>query len=387
MGGLVPIPKSWSAEKGHSGFDGLPVYDSLQNPARPAAPLIPLPTGWMDLGSNGAPRARIQAPRAIRMHVARDYITRSKRSGALFSKEQIDAGSRFVTHVYAPAHTAFPEEVRIGKRSSAGNGLVRVTAMPLMQPPIPRMNPSPMPATVLVELLSDAVILDELGAPLRGLSPAAMAQALNVAPDAISIERSASICGARIVCGWRRAWGMPSAAVTAVSAGSVVRLEFHDPADAQALRQRAAAGPMFIGEHVHEGFGQVALDPAWMSASVFRVTPIVTSPKTGERHCWPGAEHLVPERLEAVLETADRAAERLRGSIQPSQLGALYERARFAERPAVVTEFLTAMADRPRDRGWKGIARELRPILEHHDDKAETLLFVEALKQIVGGEA
>jgi len=400
--GVVPVPRSWHVQKGQDPFGGADVFDSVVTDLG-AQGLQTVAPGFMALNKQGLPLRREDGRRTIQMHLARDYVTRSKLSGALFSHEVQNAGTKLVTWVYAPSDTSFPEYVAIGKRSSAGLGRMKVEASPAQDGPtwvretlVPRpgsevpsssslasnvRSVAAAPRAVFVQLLSDSVVLDGRASPLRGLSPRDWATALGIPHGQLHLETSRSVCADATLFGWMRSWGLGRAPITAIAAGSVGQLVFREPGAASDYLKKASKQPTFIGERNHEGFGLVAVAPPWLGRQTFAISEDRgnAGARLEEARPWPGLEKISterPEALTALYRQARAAAEGL-AQVNSSQLGALQQFARDAHDSADVAAFVSRLAGRDNDRGWSRIAARLDDFLRSEPEMPEVLFYLE----------
>ena len=257
-----------------------------------------------------------RAVRQTRMHVARDYRTGSKRTGALYARESLAPGTRFVAWARVPpaafAGSARPApleagvdtetrverlELLIGKRLSAGNGRACVGVERLHEPIGPQLFTASNPdgqadsCSVFVQLISPAVVYDPDGYPRRTLNGEWWASEFS-GEDAgeikILLQASRTAPGRR--GGWMGAWRHARAAVTTIDAGSVWHLCCRTPENAASLRTRLRERGR-IGERTHEGFGWIVVDPPWLGKEganeLDLVKPEPPEPE-GEATPWPG---------------------------------------------------------------------------------------------------
>ena len=289
----VPAPRSFVTTKRAHGKVS-PVHDTF----RPQAPTTKdgEPLQWRSLAGgtirwNGSQAVVAEpAKRATRMHVARDYRTGSKQTGALYARESLAPGTRFVAWAHVPP-AAFPGvtrpgdddsaatnkasggrfELLIGKRLSAGNGRATVHVEDAEGPEsFARADDAKADSCdVFVQLLSPAVVYDPDGYPRRTVNRdwwasefgGEGADEIVLRTDAESDRASRTAPGRR--GGWMGTWRHARAAVTTIDSGSVWRLRCSTQTDAERLRQRLRARGR-IGERAHEGFGWIAVDPPWL---------------------------------------------------------------------------------------------------------------------------
>ena len=307
----VPAPRSFVTTKRAHGRE-LPVHDTFK-PQWPKTKdgdslqwrsLAGMAIDWSDSKIVVAE----SAARETRMHVARDYRTGSKRAGALYARESLAPGTKFVAWTCLPK-AAFQSPVRsakgesgvgaekciesfellIGKRLSAGNGRATVDVEcatgpqffdasaeegrgDTMAPPGNADDARSFTAstpdgggdshTVFVQLVSPAVIRDRYGYPRRTLDRDWWKSEFGgEGADAIEIRKSLTAPGRR--GGWMAAWRHARAAVTTIEAGSVWRLCCETTERAESLRKELRERGR-IGERAHEGFGWIVVDPPWL---------------------------------------------------------------------------------------------------------------------------
>lgn len=416
----IPIPRTYTRLKTEAGFgsehgihdvsSGVPLEAVDPHTGKPLQ-WHPLGDGWMcylGAADGGAPQL---APcdqaglRESRMHVARNYTTGSKRSGALFSREAItptDARGkprRFVAYAKLPGGIDWQSTpaLYIGKRTSAGYGRVTLKATEVEQPwPQSWLSKPGSTGTshVIVQLLSDALIRDSSGAYLRSI-PAGTSPAMGTAAEPTRIDWSAMLgakelpqpksvecrLSTRPVQQWMSTWGHPRSAATAIAAGSVWRLNFATSPEADTFR-KAAEMKRFsgIGERTHEGFGWFAVDPPWLGRTVIAKDSGTSSVAwhTAKARPWPGCESVDRSDLRTVLATAAQmpVSRELRGPLQ--ELATRLREARTPEDCRRVREYCESMASRgenvrdseeqfPKHRGkgknayaWTGLRRAQR---------------------------
>lgn len=425
----VPVPLSFAREKEEAGFGSSHgVHDNLSgcrppetHKADPKQPLQwrPLGEGWMYVEPADPQPPRLQPSKThehkeMRMHVARDYVTGSKRTGALFAREALvptSADRGYVAYVGLPAAVVvqWPADLFVGKRTSAGNGRTHLSALRVTgtQRPWPDVwfssqvaltlshatggDPVDRDTDVLVQLLSAAIVRDGKGLPLRTLGLKDWAQLLwpppAQAPDGWAssigfLQRTAP----QAVPSWMTPWKHGRAAVTCIAAGSVWRLRCKDKSTAAAVRARLAnVACEGLGERNHEGFGWFAVDPPWLGHwCIAEGTPAGgEKPPTSSRRAWPGCEN-VP--FDAVAEIVRNVREITLRPEARSPLQELASRARGATAEYIrdtLLPFCNRMAERPRESNrWKYLktGATARQILDHHAAAPDLFRFaIEAL--------
>jgi CRISPR/Cas system CSM-associated protein Csm3 (group 7 of RAMP superfamily) len=386
---LVRAPLSFIREKDEEGFNSPHgIHDILAAHAPPERDETgqklqwrPLGEGWMSVepaGADAPPHlAAAGVERELRMHVARDYRTGSKRQGALFAREAIcpaddtAAQPAFVAYARLPGDVVWPDEILLGRRTSAGNGLAAIRAERVEAPwPKPwtadgaaraaRRQPDDV---VLVQLLSPALLRDRGGHWLRTVDRASWASILGgTAEQILGVDEqmpangSLARTGSFHVPGWMSTWRHGRAPVTCLTAGSAWRLRFDSNAAAAKARgtllRLAEDG---FGERRHEGYGWLAVDPLWLGwpAAVGQAVAARDSRPPQAARPWPGCESISRDWLVQIArDLPERLADDVRGPLQ-----ALALRARGAASPAdcqAVLGYCAKMAEeRPRPSQWR----------------------------------
>ena len=317
----VPAPRSFVTTKRALG-DVRPVHDTFAGrfPTANDGSLVQWRSiaGDSIVGGSKPTLAEDKGLRETRMHVARDYRTRGKRSGALYAKENLTAGTKFVCWARVPKD-AFDGQrpskftVLIGRRVSAGNGRATVEVTEVRGPQFYTPEETPddhtgAPSTtseptaehhhedcvVVVQLVSPAIVRDADGYPVRTLSLDWWEKTFAVPVCARSDDKGTpevrTAPGRR--GGWMTTWGHARAAVTTIDAGSVWRLRCGSLSEAQCLRDKLRKRA-YVGERSHEGFGWIAVDPPWLVSAASESSLPAESPAVpkalGESAPWPGA--------------------------------------------------------------------------------------------------
>ena len=322
-------------------------------------------TPWLRV-VNGKPVEGARVPLDSSMHVGLHYGRQSARTGALFSRREIPAGTRFEAWVHDPLGTLrqIPDFLFLGKRRSAGNGSAQLKAEPA---PIPWTAPptlQPGQTEVAIQLMADALVPDPAtGSWLRGLDSAFWQRTLN-----LDVTVIASASANRPVLGWSTRWDLPRSQALAIAAGSVYRVKAIDAVLlSAALARLAAAG---IGIRRHEGFGLVAVDPPWLQ---YPVNGVIGSPPdpaiTAKPQPWPGLESQPRAKILEIAHQAGIAARDLirrrsdRKDLTP-QLAALSAYAGRVQDPAEVLAFARSFVARANPRSWDVLIPILEPLLE-----------------------
>lgn len=408
--GAVPIPNSFAVAKGDETFGPSAahgVHDSLcghKPPDRESDGISPIQwrgtSGWMSIDNRGTIQGKVEPTRETRMHVARNYATRSKRAGALYARDALSPltrdgkGVELVAFARLPAGVQFPAEILLGKRVSAGSGKATLRADPLD----PRASPSSWPrraanpgdSNVFVQLVSPALVRGKDGHPLRSLAPDEWVDIANGATglhepllhkgdiEPNGENRSLAMTAARRVGGWMKPWLHGRQAAMAIEAGSVWRLRCRNATVATTLRSRLLAlEDGGIGENRHEGFGRILVDPAWLGnqcGGTLASNPSPPPPKAGDGpRPWPGCETLAVAELEALAAEAQRlwVSSELRGPLQELARRLREDHADLAQiwdfvkdRTNRTEKSSRGRQDLPRDRRlnqWEGLAKEPNP--------------------------
>ena len=186
------------------------------------------------------------------------YERQANRTGALFSRRKIKAGTQFSGYLQSDVaaedwNSVFDGECFLGKRRSAGNG--RATCNLAVGPPPPWWGQAGGGEAV-VQLMSDAVVRGPDGGYLRGLDTAAWSGLLGVPVNVKSAYSSF-----RPLKGWSASWGATREAAIAIDAGSCWLLTSSDACFGGTLAQAQHVG---IGIRRIEGFGWIAVNPPWL---------------------------------------------------------------------------------------------------------------------------
>ncbi len=309
----IPAPRSFVTTKRPLG-DTRPVHDTLAGKFPTAADGSALQwrstAGDAILGSGTqATLASETGLRETRMHVARDYRTGSKRSGALYARESLVPDTTFVAWARVPESALEQQDLTLllGKRISAGNG--RATVRVEEDGAGPGFSSAATSSTstalseceVIVQLVSPALVYDSAtGYSLRTLDIAWWSHEFDgIEPGGDQDSAIRTAPGRR--GGWMTNWRHARAAVTTIAAGSVWRLRCRSPEAAESLRKQLY-DRKHIGERSHEGFGWIAVDPPWFggSASTTLDAESPAIPKAcGEHMPWPGIS-VTPEALAGI---------------------------------------------------------------------------------------
>ena len=338
--------------------------------------------------------------RATRMHVARDYRTGSKRTGALYARENLVPGTTFVAWARVPK-CAFKHEEQIelflGKRVSAGNGRAKVGVEEATNGPeflVADSSPGAdgrsdtTPAgdaekcSVFVQLVAPAVVYDQNGYPRRTLDAKWWQDEVEAdADDArrIIIENATVRSAPGRRGGWMGNWQHSRAAVTTIDAGSVWRLCCSTEEGAKCLRELLRRRGQ-IGERAHEGFGWIVVDPPWLGRPARKTLAAADQAPPegkGQATSWPGvttdtttlADIARSLATETVSEEAGRAFQEVAARVRlvPSD-------------PNEASDYFVRLKEFCRDRAeknskWNEVKEFMTAHEEWWEDDHEQLLF------------
>jgi hypothetical protein len=386
----APVPRSFVIKKDSpdpSEFRG-PVHDRLCGDYTKTDAIRPqlrgLKATWMSVVDTQWRPLKVRRTRA--MHVAREYRTRSKRAGALFSRDALapeSSGQRgFVAYAKVPGDVDWPKEFFIGKRSTVG-GRASLHAQKKAHPWPSAWSGGQENDSILIELLSPVVMRGEDGYFVRSLDASAWARIAELpAEDIREIEAHSAT---ESISGWMSTWNHGRARATSVAAGSVYKLICKDRQTARSWRARlqglAIGG---IGERNHEGFGWIAVDPPWLG--VLKAGPDNPSeqeqnPSARGARPWPGTRE---SDLPALEEIADAISTIPKRDLPYSVCQPLQELFRIARNDTTsrALEFLQDRRTREQPGRWKPFKEESRllQMLERAAAAREVFLFaLEAL--------
>jgi len=292
-----------------------------------------------------------------RMHVARDYDSGSKQRGALYSRAELAAGSKFAAWVHVdPSAFEGVETLLLGRRTSVGGGAMLAVTETGKEPQWPDLPDEAVKElkTVTVQLLSAALVRNGRGYPMLGLDKAYWT---TLCGQACSVELARQTQTRR--GGWMAQWGHQRTPSLMINSGSVWQLHFEDAASAIAARATLKA-LRFIGTGAHEGFGLLAVDPPWAmqrSLKAWKLPPVSREP--------------LNETGKAAIATAARALpvtkndEAARKPLQ--QLAVWMRNVNDAQGVREVVARCAALSSRDREYAWKMLAAG-QPIRRFLDD-------------------
>ncbi len=396
---VTPSPLCWFVPKGEGAAGLVNVFEHRQPPG---VKMKPLAARYVTYDAVSQVVDLVAVNRIVRMHVARNYRTRSKRESALFSKEVMAPGTRLVTYALIPARLEIPETVYIGKRISAGNGKARVEVSDgsLEELMFQAGGDSSSSLVLWVQLMTDAILVTERGHERKGLAPDDWAALVGLDPAMLDVS-SQSQCRTRHVFSWNSVWRLPRSPRLAVVAGSVARLVFRESKEARGALVAARGERLrWVGDACHEGFGLMALDPPWLTSSHTTLADQEQDDAALEgSQPWPGLD-ASPARAVELLELANSRGRAVRPEFQNTddpnwkKLRVVGQQIRDAESLGSVTLASSAVEDASapsvaRDREsvkrWMQVLRGVEADLRSCGAKDQALFYLEALEVTLRG--
>lgn len=335
------------------------------------------------------------------MHVALEYLTGSKRVGALFTKESLLPRQKFRAWALLPkdAFDGTPATIHLGKRTSAGNGRATcsVTAVP---EPGHWHGQGPRGRDVFVELLAPAIVRGAHGHSRRTIDiddwrkivEGAIQQTRGgyVKPVIEDLgshpqEKSARATASGRHGSWMSTWGHPRAPTTTIQAGSAWRLRCTTETGAEQLHT-ILAGVGQIGERRHEGFGWIAVDPEWLGhppkPSEWEDDPALPPIGLPPPRPWPDTDPADRQEIEQIAEEVlnIRLKDSAKGPLQQIRQ-MIRDGASFASVSQLIERQAT---ERKLDR-WQEIQDQVLPVLHDHPHPDLMLFALEAFLARVRG--
>jgi len=329
--GAIMAPRSFIQPKQTGGSETLQVHDLLCGEVEQAEPQAATQIKWQGLGQTWLQQDCQQTctlPRETTLHVARDYQTRSKRAGALFSREWLAASEqaplKLVAFARLPVVTSDKEldhkafEIYLGRRSSAGHGRASVAFEALASAPYTSLVPEG--TELYIQLLTPLLYRGKYGYFQGALDQAAWQEIL----QQVSLVSCQSFSASETATGWMRQWGHNTTPRKAVAAGTVWHLRFADPQTAtQAYDCLSRLHDTGLGEQTHLGYGAFVVNPPWLAKHALKAEDLtrqalVPQPQSEQKpQPWPGLEELSRERLEALISALPETVPgSLRGPLQ-----------------------------------------------------------------------
>lgn len=312
------------------------------------------------------------AERSVEMHVARNYSTGGKVTGALFSRQNLNPAApsgnsgnvTFRSWVALPPDVTLEEHATIfvGKRVSAnGRADVRLTRIDIAPGDVvvAGLALSTSQAVVL-QLLSPALVRDPATGHSRRTLDLAWWQEWSarvhaeVHPDIASVSAS-SRQGSGRRGGFMSTWGHPRAAVHLIETGSTWRLPFANAADSQRFLDWFQRDCRQIGERQHEGFGWLAAWPGERDLSALPPSPANdAAARLSPESSWPGVGLDAKQRLEIatrVQQLPKNSLVRSRQALRDLASSLRFERGEKAKLAADVKR-----ATQGRNSAWSSLA-------------------------------
>jgi hypothetical protein len=255
--------------------------------------------------------------REMNMGVSRYYDRHSHRPGALYAREAISPGQRFVAYVDCddlPVSNGL--KLNLGTRRSA-NG--RCSLSIEEHEDWDKITGSAyedfrtLTNSIAIQMLSDAIVPGPFGGYQRGLDEAALTRLAG-----FPLTLHASYSARKIVAGWSGAWNLPRESAVAIEAGSVWLVQ---AADSDRGRLFEFAGELVkrgMGIRTCEGYGTAAINPPWLNLVApengdlsslnfaFEEFEADVSPKDATP--WPELEGISNHELTALAAAAKAAA-------------------------------------------------------------------------------
>lgn len=199
-------------------------------------------------------------------------------TGDLFSYVALEAGQFLVGELVCrdqdtweslKREAALPDpdqavELRLGKATRRGYGLVTVVFSPQAEDPMPPLRqrlPDPRQPFRLL-LLSDTIVVDRWGRYPASFSPDWLPEALGFSADGQALKILRGFSKTRPVDGFNNQIGLPRTRDTALMAGSAVGLQVtsENMTDEQIWQMFEAVEAFGIGMRRNEGYGQVIIN-------------------------------------------------------------------------------------------------------------------------------
>lgn len=217
---------------------------------------------WGQLETN-ALRPQI-VKREMNMGVSRYYDRHSHRPGALYAREAISPGQRFVAYVDCddlPISSGL--RLNLGTRRSAnGRCLLSIDRHGDWDKITHSAYEDFRTLTngIAIQLLSDAIVAGPFGGYQRGLDEVALTRLAG-----FPLTLHASYSAWKIVAGWSGAWNLPRESAVAIEAGSVWLVQAEDSHRGKLLEFAGKLVKRGLGIRTYEGYGTVAINPPWLN--------------------------------------------------------------------------------------------------------------------------
>jgi len=423
----VPMPKSFLQVKRDKGFGGI---HGVQNPL--GEPLlteatqgtsqevvwVPVRKRWLRLDAGGGPAGSFEGgDPEIDMHVALHYWRQGHRSGALYSREAIaparcfaafvvDGGGKIDWNLLAGEGRKI--SLALGKRRTVGGGATVKWSDAREFWPKGKM---PAENEAVIQLMSDAILPGPNAGCLRGLDEGSLFRLIGVPVELKSsrglLKAAASSC--REVAGWSGKWGLPREQALAIEAGSVWRLAWEEPQKPRVEAWLDKIEREGLGLRRHEGFGWVAVNPPWLTATLGEifckgsptVAMVVKEPRLGPQP-WPGfmnddrgtllnhksitlgtahEKTLMTDNRKTLLNYWDKARQAA-SPLESTDVARVHDLIAICQRThdvGKVVRFLKERAARTNPRGWDTLAKAIGDHLSGVSEKV-ALFYLECLR-------
>lgn len=250
----LPVPRTWFREKRDS--EG-PVRNAAHGPIESGdTQLENVPAGWITTSS-----ARLRLRRVVALKTAVDRDQRP-REGLLFGMELLDAGSTFSARVSCDDR-ALLERVaasvvgiqRIGRSRGAefGRAAIRRVAESSSRPAQGAL------VDAAAFLVVTPVVVRDAATGAFTFAPTAKQFGL---PEDWTLDAARSALRTISVSPFNATRQRPEIERAAIDAGSVLVFVGRSAVDASAVEAMCSRG---IGEYTHEGYGEVSLNPVWVT--------------------------------------------------------------------------------------------------------------------------
>lgn len=300
----LPIPLAWQREKdGTGGPDGKGTIYNLLVDHPPEGQTKPMRSGYVRYDPNH-PKLRTAIDTVVRTHNRIDDAVQRPTDNGVYSYEAISPGrvryramvrvrtavARRLPNWQAAVAPTDPVELRLGRATKAGYGVVHVSAGPAVLDGGRRHADRPANQPLTIWLTSDVLLRSPLlgtGSALGDLV-AALGAALGVTVEAVPPTGGQVTYGLRTrrLESWVAAWQLPRPSLIALQAGSFVTVRAAEPVPGAALEALERNG---LGERRAEGFGEVWIDPPHLTgdASSWSEASQEHQPKRGSEEVPP----------------------------------------------------------------------------------------------------
>ncbi len=376
---VIPTPLCWMRDKSGK-------VEGIRNLFldRPSQPWQRLDATLWVVSPGGSPKDAFRVRTETQMHVALDYERQASRRTALYSRTEILPGQEFHSWVEDAGGSLTKDllegEVFLGKRRTAGSGLAIVAVQQASEQDTPwRILADPPGDQVCLQLMTDAIVPAPNGGYWRGFSEEMLKQVMAL-PETSLVAGLQAFSDSRAVPGWAGKWGLPREQAVAIRAGSACRFELEGVAKEtrESALDRLKQG---IGIRRVEGFGIVALQPAWLGEQTSQEKQPAQMRFESEARDWPGFEDVMGHKEQQSLanKAAECAQQIFKDKDTRRKLGALAAYSARVENNADVTRYLRDMAGRIHDRGWKHAEEQLGRYVKHTE-----VVDIHALRFVLG---